>query len=173
MRSGIDSHDSRIVQNTAVSGDGLVEVFLVLYPERDDKVNIEIALTELQIRLRNLGAVRCNKDTHDVVLDFVAQTVGFVFVERDDEIAQAVDVVLKRLTWFQEVNRRRNHPTKHSRGVFVELVEHQRQTERRSERINRGVGADRHENIRRLLYLFSDELLGVGSVLHVDYLVFV
>ncbi len=136
------------MQNASVRCDRLVEILLVFDSQCDNEVNIEVTLTKLQIGLRNLGAVRGDEDTNNVVLHLIAQAVSLVLVQGNDEIAQAIDVILECFAWLQEINGWRNNTAEYGRGVLVELVEHERQAQCCGQCVNGWVGTDSNQNIR-------------------------
>ena len=128
--------------------DSSIEVFALLYPERNDQLNVKITLRELEITLAQNGFIRRDKYSNDIIFYLVAETVGLFLVESDDEITQTIDAVLKRLVWLQETDCRWYLTTKNRRSVFIQAVEHQRQAECSRKRVYRRVFADRDEDIR-------------------------
>lgn len=102
--------------------DSVIEVGLLLYPEGDDEIDVEVTLAKLQIVFGKIGFVRCDVDTDDVAFDFVAETVGFCLVESDDEITQAIDGALKRLLRVEEGNGGRIAPEKTAVALFSSLL---------------------------------------------------
>ncbi|OYW98710.1 MAG: hypothetical protein B7Z14_14100 [Bosea sp. 32-68-6] len=81
-----------------------VEVFLVIYPKRNHKFNVVVALTKFKIALVDGCFVRRNENLYRVALYFVAKVVGFFFVKRNNEVAKTISSVVKGLFRLKEGN---------------------------------------------------------------------
>jgi len=123
---------------------GLVEILLFAYAKGDDDVDVQITLAEVQVILGNRGAIWRDENLDDAVFDFVAQFVGLGFIEGDNEIAQAIGGLFNGLFGLQEFDGVGDGTAEDGRGVLVQLVERQCQTDTGRQLIDGRVGTDRN-----------------------------
>src|SRR5690606_27474508 len=78
----------RVVQNPAMGRQRAVEVVAVLHAQCQQQLHVVVALAEFQVVAADSGTVRRDENLYYLAVYFVAEVVGLLLVESDDENTQ-------------------------------------------------------------------------------------
>lgn len=87
-------HDATVFAESGVEIDATFDV------QGDDEVDIEVAVGKVQVFFADAVAIRGDEDFYVVAVEFIAEMVGFFFVDGDDEILEGVDGRFENFVWF-------------------------------------------------------------------------
>ena len=158
LAGGVDGDvdDVCVVEDATVGGEGFVEVVGVVDVECDDEVDVIVALAELEVFFADGGAIWRDEDFYEVAVDFVAEVVGFVFIESDNEVTEGVDRFFEGTVWFEELDGVWDVAGDDRGGVFVHFVEEKCEGEGGAKLVDGRVVIKRDQDIAGGFDLFDD-----------------
>ena len=142
--------------DATVFGQCGVEMSLIRNIERNNQVDIVIAVTKFDIFLGNGSAVWSDEDFDVVAIDFVAQVVSLVFVEGDNKILETVRIGFEGFFGLEKFDGIGNRAREDSGRVLIELIENKSKAKCGRKLVDRRVFRQDNEDIRALANTFDD-----------------
>ncbi len=97
-----DINNGSVTHDAAMFAKGLVEFAGGGNINSNDEVYIVVAVGESEVIFREGGFVRSDENLDEVAFELVTEMVGFVLVERNDEILEAVGIGFKSLSGLEK-----------------------------------------------------------------------
>ncbi len=124
-----DINNGSITHDAAMFAKGLVEFVGGRDINSNDEVYIVVAVRESEVIFREGGFVRSDENLDEVSLELVTEMVGFVLVERNDEILETVGIGFKSLSGLEKSKTIRNTTRIDGGCVFLNAIEKHSKTD--------------------------------------------
>ena len=145
-------HDATMLTQGGIKVDAIRNI------ESENEVDVVVAVGELEVALRNLGAIGSDVDFDEFAVKFVAEVVGFLLVECNDEILEGVGVGFEGVFGLEKLKGIGSGAGVDGGGMFAESVKHKAEGDGGGHLVDGWVIAERDENI-------------FGRINTIDYLV--
>ena len=127
--AGGDIDDRSVAHDAAMFAKGLVEFAGGRDINSNDEVYIVVAVRESEVIFREGGFVRSDENLDEVALELVTEMVGFVLVERNDEILETVGIGFKSLSGLEKSKAIMNTTRIDGGCVFLNAIEKHSKTD--------------------------------------------